>query len=315
MADAWPASRLARRADVRLVVALGGNALLKRGEALSAEVQRRNMRAVAGALARACARHETVIVHGNGPQVGLLALEAEAYKLAPPTPLDVLGAESQGMIGYVVAQELRNAAPERDVAVLMTQAIVDPDDPAFHAPTKPIGPVYPRAEGEALRARGWTLAPDGEGLRRVVASPRPIDIVELPTVRRLLETGVLVVCAGGGGVPVGRLPDGRLQGLEAVVDKDLSAALVAARLGAERLVILTDVDGVYSDWGAPTARRIDQATPAMLRALRFPAGSMGPKVEAACQFVEGGQGTAAIGALAEAEAVIAGHAGTQVSAA
>lgn len=299
---------------MRLVVALGGNALLKRGEPLSADAQRRNMRAVAGALARACARHQTVLVHGNGPQVGLLALEAEAYKLAPPTPLDVLGAESQGMIGYVIAQEMRNAAPERDVAVLMTQAVVDPDDPAFHTPTKPIGPIYPLAEGEALRARGWTLAADGAGLRRVVASPRPIDIVELPIVQSLLESGALVVCAGGGGVPVGRLADQSLEGLEAVVDKDLSAALLATRLGAERLVILTDVDGVYADWNTPAARRIGQATPAQLRALRFPAGSMGPKVEAACQFVEGGQGTAAIGALTEAEAVIAGHAGTQVRA-
>jgi len=297
---------------VRLVVALGGNALLKRGEPLSAEAQRRNMRAVAATLARACAPHQTVLVHGNGPQVGLLALEAEAYKLAPPTPLDVLGAESQGMIGYVVAQELGNAAPERDVAVMITQVIVDPDDPAFDAPTKPIGPVYPPSEGEALRARGWTVAPDGEGLRRVVASPRPIDIVELPIVKRLLDADVLVVCAGGGGVPVGRLPDQRLEGLEAVVDKDFSAALLATRLGAERLVILTDVDGVYADWNTPTARRIDHVTPAALRALRFPAGSMGPKVEAACRFVESGQGSAAIGALTDAEAVIAGHAGTQV---
>lgn len=299
---------------MRLVVALGGNALLRRGEPLSAEAQRRNMRAVAGALVRACAPHETVVVHGNGPQVGLLALEAEAYGQAPPTPLDVLGAESQGMIGYVIAQELRNAAPGREVAALLTQAVVDPEDPAFRAPTKPIGPVYPPAEAAALRARGWSLAPDGQGVRRVVASPQPVEIVELAVVENLLGAGALVVCAGGGGVPVRRLADGRLEGVEAVVDKDLSAALLARRLGAERLVILTDVDGVHADWGTPAARRIDQATPALLRAMSFAPGSMGPKVAAAAAFVEAGGGTAAIGALDEAEAVIAGQAGTQVRA-
>ena len=299
---------------MRLVAALGGNALLRRGEPLSAEAQRRNMRAVAGALARACAPHETVVVHGNGPQVGLLALEAEAYGHAPPTPLDVLGAESQGMIGYVIAQELRNAAPGREVAALLTQAVVDPEDPAFRAPTKPIGPVYPPAEAAALRARGWSLAPDGQGVRRVVASPQPVEIVELAVVESLLGAGALVVCAGGGGVPVRRLADGRLEGVEAVVDKDLSAALLARRLGAERLVILTDVDGVHADWGTPAARRIDQATPALLRAMSFAPGSMGPKVAAAAAFVEAGGGTAAIGALDEAEAVIDGQAGTQVRA-
>lgn len=299
---------------MRLVVALGGNALLKRGEPLSARTQRGNMRAAAGALVRACAGREAVIVHGNGPQVGLLALEAEAYKLAPPTPLDVLGAESQGMIGYVVAQELRNADSGREVAVLMTQVVVDPDDPAFSRPTKPIGPIYPKSEVDALRGRGWSLAPDGEGLRRVVASPLPLRIIELPAIEPLLDAGVLVVCAGGGGVPVQRRPDGRLEGVEAVVDKDLSAALLATRLEADRLVILTDVDGVYQDWGAPTARRIDQATPATFHGRAFADGSMGPKVAAALQFVENTGRTAAIGALDEAEAVIAGRAGTQIRA-
>ena len=297
---------------MRLVVALGGNALLRRGEVLSAEAQRRNMRAVAEVLARACGPHETAIVHGNGPQVGLLALEAQAYSRATPTPLDVLGAESQGMIGYVVAQELRNAAGGREVAVLLTQAVVDPADPAFASPTKPIGPVYPAAERQALRTRGWSLALDGDGIRRVVASPPPLEIVELATIEKLVASGILLVCAGGGGVPVRRSTAGDLEGVEAVVDKDLSAALLAMRLGADRLVILTDVDGVYEEWGTAKARRIDRAKPSVLRALDLPAGSMAPKVVAACQFVESTGRPAAIGALHEAEAVIAGGAGTQL---
>ncbi|WP_374574676.1 carbamate kinase [Phenylobacterium sp.] len=297
---------------MRLVVALGGNALLKRGEPLAAEVQKRNMQAAAGPLARACAAFQTTIVHGNGPQVGLLALEAHAYKAAPPAPLDVLGAESQGMIGYVIAQELRNADPGREVVALLTQTVVDPDDPAFQRPSKPIGPVYPAAEAESLRARGWSLAPDGDGVRRTVPSPAPIDIVELAAIESLLAAGAVVVCAGGGGVPVRRLAGDRLEGLEAVIDKDLTAALLAARLGAERLVILTDVDGVYLDWGTDDARRLGEITAAELRGHAFAAGSMGPKAAAARLFVERTGKTASIGALTDAEAVIAGRAGTLV---
>lgn len=297
---------------MRMVVALGGNALLKRGEPLSAEAQTRNMRAAAGMLARGCAPFQTAIVHGNGPQVGLLALEAQAYKGAPPAPLDVLGAESQGMIGYVIAQELGNAAVGREVVAVLTQTVVNPDDAAFSRPTKPIGPVYPSTDAEALRAQGWTLAPDGGGVRRTVASPEPVDVVELVAIETLLTSGAVVVCAGGGGVPVRRLPNGDLAGVEAVVDKDLTAALLAIRLGAQRLVILTDVDGVYLDWGSATERRLDETSAAALRSHRFAAGSMGPKVASACIFVERTGKTASIGALSEAEAVMAGRAGTLV---
>lgn len=296
---------------MRLVVAVGGNALLRRGEAMSIETQRRNMAAAAEGLARACAPFDTALVHGNGPQVGLLALEAEAFEAGPRMPLDVLGAESQGMIGYVIAQALSPVSP-RPVSVLLTQVVVDPADPGFGTPTKPIGPVYRGEQVAALQRRGWRLAPDGAGWRRVVGSPRPREIVELEAITALLSVGHLVVCAGGGGVPVRRESDGRLMGVEAVIDKDLSAALLAARLGADRLVILTDVDGVYAGWGGPDARRIDAASPSRLRAHAFAAGSMGPKVEAVCHFVDSAERTAAIGALADAEAVIAGAAGTQV---
>lgn len=296
---------------MRLVVAVGGNALLKRGEAMSIDTQRRNMAAAATGLARACSGLATAIVHGNGPQVGLLALEAEAFKAAPPMPLDVLGAQSQGMIGYVVAQALRNVCA-RPVSVVLTQVVVDPADPAFQAPAKPIGPVYRSEEGEALRRRGWSLARDGDGWRRVVGSPRPLEIVDLSAIESLVDAHHLVVCAGGGGVPVRRGEDGRLDGVEAVIDKDLSAALLAERLGADRLVILTDVDAVYAGWGAPGARRLEAVTPSILRGQVFAVGSMGPKVEAVCGFVDRPGRSAAIGALAEAEDVIAGRTGTQL---
>jgi len=296
---------------MRLVVAVGGNALLKRGEPMSIDTQRRNMAKAALGLARACAPFETALVHGNGPQVGLLALEAAAFEAAPPMPLDVLGAQSQGLIGYVIAQALGDLSP-RPVSVLLTQVEVDPADPAFAAPTKPIGPVYRDDEVDAPRRRGWRLAPDGEGWRRVVGSPRPLDIVELAAVTSLMSAGHLVICAGGGGIPVRRDAEGRLAGVEAVIDKDLSAALLAERLAAQRLVILTDVDGIYVGWGGAGARRLEAVTPSVLRGETFAAGSMGPKAEAVCRFVDRPGRTAAIGALAEAEAVIAGRAGTQV---
>lgn len=301
---------------MRIVVALGGNALLKRGEVLSAENQRRNMRDAAGALADIARMHELVLVHGNGPQVGLLALEAEAYEQAPAYPLDVLGAESQGMIGYIVAQELGNAlresGPDNAPVTLITQSLVDADDPAFAAPTKPIGPVYGKDEAERLtRERGWTVAPDGDGFRRVVASPDPKGIVEIETVRTLIDAGRTVICAGGGGVPVVEGRHGRA-GIEAVIDKDLAAALVARAIGAEALVILTDVDGVYENWGTPQQRRIGEGSVASLRALPLPPGSMGPKVEAVCRFIEAGGRFAAIGALSEAAQVAASEVGTLV---
>lgn len=299
---------------MRRVIAVGGNALLRRGEILSADNQRRAMAAAAGALARACDGHEIALVHGNGPQIGLLALEAEAYEAVPAYPLDVLGAESQGMIGYVVAQELRNARPAREVAVVLTQTRVDPVDPAFLRPTKPIGPVYAAAAAEALRAeRRWTFAPDGDGLRRVVASPPPLDIIETPTITRLVADGVITVCAGGGGIPVARAPDGALRGVEAVIDKDLAAALLAVGLKADDLLILTDVDAVYRDWGGPGARPVRESRAGDLLEQTFAEGSMGPKVRAACAFVRQTGRPARIGSLEDVDGLLAGASGTLIT--
>ncbi len=298
---------------MRIVIALGGNALLKRGEPLSAENQRRNMRAAADALVQACDGHQIAVVHGNGPQVGLLALEADAYKAVPPYPLDMLGAESQGMIGYVVAQEMGNARPNWPIATLITQTVVDPRDAAFSHPTKPIGPVYEPYEIEALKKEhNWAFAPDGKSMRRVVPSPVPIEIIELPIIERLLGAGVVVVCAGGGGIPVRREPDGRINGIEAVIDKDLAAALLAERLSADRFVILTDIDAVYLDWGTPQQKAIGKIRAQDLRRHDFADGSMGPKVSAACCFVERTGRSAAIGSLSEVQSVLAARTGTIV---
>lgn len=298
---------------MRLVIALGGNALLKRGEALTAENQRRNMRAAAEGLARACDGHQVAIVHGNGPQVGLLALEAEAYQAVPPYPLDMLGAETQGMIGYLIAQELRNARPGRAVTALITQTLVAADDPAFGGPSKPIGPAYSTADVAQLRGQhDWTFAPDGVGFRRVVGSPLPLDIVEFEIVEQLFDNNVVTICAGGGGVPVTRDINGALAGAQAVIDKDLAAALLAERLHADRLVILTDVDAVYVDWGQPQANAISRATISQLRSHTFAAGSMAPKVKALCDFVGATGHSGVIGALSKVDDVIAGRAGTTV---
>lgn len=298
---------------MRVVVAIGGNALLERGEVLSAETQRRNMARAAGGLAQLADGNEMVLVHGNGPQVGLLALEGEAFKEAPPFPLDVLGAESQGMIGYVIAQEMRNVMPERQVATLITQTQVDPADPAFGTPSKPIGPVYSEAEAQALaKERGWQVAADGDYFRRVVSSPQPMDILEFQTIRLLAQEGALVICAGGGGVPVIVGAEGRTRGVEAVIDKDLAASLLATKLEADRLIILTDVDAVYEGWGMASARKITEANPAQLRAMPFAKGSMGPKVDAVCRFVEETGRPAAIGSLKEVASVADGTAGTQI---
>ncbi len=298
---------------MRIVFALGGNALLKRGEILSAENQRRNMRAAAAALAQACDGNEVAIVHGNGPQVGLLALEADAYRAVPPYPLDVLGAESQGMIGYVIAQELRNARPDRPVAALLTQTLIDPDDPVFGRPTKPIGPVYSKKDvAELAKANGWSFAPDGDAMRRVVASPKPIGIVELPVIEQLVASRAIAICCGGGGIPVYQTWSGELEGAEAVVDKDFAAALLAQKLDAEKLIILTDVDGVYIDWGKAKQRLIRETCADYLASLCFSEGSMGPKVQAAAQFVKATGRTAVIGSLDEVDAVMAGQSGTLI---
>ncbi len=293
----------------RIVAALGGNALLRRGESPDAATQQRNIDTAVRALAALAQQHELVVTHGNGPQVGLLALQSAAYGDVAPYPLDVLGAESEGMIGYLVEQGLENALPGRRVATLLTQVVVDAGDPAFARPTKPIGPVYDAETAATLaRERRWAVAADGPGFRRVVASPEPREIVELEAIRLLVEAGIVVVCTGGGGIPVTR--NGALHGVEAVIDKDLAAALLAAELGADFLLLLTDVAAVEADWGSPSARPIREAAPAELRASTFAAGSMGPKVEAACRFVERTGGTAGIGALADAGEIVAGRRGT-----
>jgi carbamate kinase len=298
---------------VRLVIALGGNALLRRGESPSAERQRRHMRAAAAAIAEVCEGNEIAIVHGNGPQIGLLALTAEAYTAVDPYPLDVLSAESQGMIGYVIAQELRNALGRRAVTCLLTQTLVDPSDPAFGHPTKPIGPVY-ASEQEARRAAqpDWIIAADGKGYRRVVPSPRPTGIVEFDEISRLVRQGAITICAGGGGIPV-ISKEGRLEGVEAVIDKDFTAACLAIGLGADRLIILTDVDAVQSDWGKSTQRPIPKISASRFDADSFAEGSMRPKVEAAVRFAQATGRSAVIGALDEVGAVVGGHAGTSIS--
>jgi carbamate kinase len=295
----------------RLVVALGGNALLRRGEPAEAETQRRNVAAAAAALAGLADENELVITHGNGPQVGLLALEADAYHAVKPYPLDVLGAESQGMIGYLIVQALR-AETDASVVALLTEVAVNPDDPAFGRPTKPIGPVYTAEDANRVAAEhGWDVAPDGQYYRRVVPSPQPLEIVELEAIETLLRAGSIVVCAGGGGVPVVR-EGSELTGVEAVIDKDLTAALLAEQLHADRLVILTDVPYVERGWRTAEAAPIEATSPKELRQLEFAAGSMAPKVEATCGFVERSGGEAAIGSLAELAAVALGQAGTQI---
>jgi carbamate kinase len=305
---------------MRVVVALGGNALLRRGEALTAENQRTNARAACKALAPVAREHELVISHGNGPQVGLLALQGSAYKEVETYPLDVLDAQTEGMIGYIIQQELGNELPfERHLATLLTQIEVDPGDPAFDDPTKPIGPIYTADEAKKLETeKGWTFKPDGDSFRRVVPSPAPKRIFEIDVIKKLLETGCVVICAGGGGIPTTYTdepaPAGkRLVGVEAVIDKDLASALLAADLGADVLAILTDVDAVYSEWGKPDQRAIRRASPATLADAEFAAGSMGPKVRAACEFVERTGKQAVIGSINDTEALVRGEAGTVVA--
>lgn len=300
-----------------VVAALGGNALLQRGEPLTAENQRANVRVAAQALARLVrAGHQLVVTHGNGPQVGLLALQGAAYKPDEAYPLDVLGAETGGMIGYMIEQELENAlGHEQAVATLLTQVLVDCKDPAFQKPTKFIGPVYERGEAEArAKAAGWTIAQDGDKWRRVVPSPKPQEIPDLRVLKLLLDQGVIVICTGGGGIPVLRHKNGSMSGIEAVIDKDASSALLARELGADALLLLTDVDAVYRDFGTEAQARINVIEPKAARALDLPAGSMGPKMEAAAGFAELG-GLAGIGRLSQAVEILEQRAGTCVVAA
>ena len=303
---------------MRIVIALGGNAILRRGQPMTAENQRDNIRVAAKCIAEVTPDNEIVIAHGNGPQVGLLALQAAAYHdLAHGVaayPLDVLGAQTEAMIGYVIEQELGNflRAGQR-LATVLTMIEVDRTDPAFDNPTKPIGPLYDRTAADTLAANtGWTFAPDGDKYRRVVASPHPRRIVEIEPIRTLVEHGTLVVCVGGGGIPTMVDDEGRLQGVEAVIDKDLASALLAEQLQADLLVIATDVDGVYTGWGTPEQTRLTRTTPDELAGIHFPAGTMGPKVAAACGFARATGNEAVIGALGEITDIIAGRAGTRV---
>lgn len=283
---------------------------------MTAENQRENVRRAAQALAPLAREHQLIISHGNGPQVGLLALQAASFSQVEAYPLDILGAQTEGMIGYLIEQELGNILPfEQPLATLLTMVEVDRDDPAFTNPTKPIGPIYGQEEAHRLAVeKGWTIAQDGEHWRRVVPSPRPQRIFEMRPVRWLLERGAIVICTGGGGIPTMYREDGArvLEGAEVVIDKDLASALLARELPAEVLIMATDADGVYLDWGTPDARRIPRATPDELEAHRFASGSMGPKVQAACEFVRATGGRAIIGALEDVEQMLGGEAGTEI---
>jgi len=297
---------------VLVVIALGGNALAPCGELPDVAQQRLHVRSAAQAVAEVARLHDVVVTHGNGPQVGLLALQADAVGGPGSTPLDVLDAETEGMIGYLIEQELMNALPGRDVATLLTQVEVDPADPAFQTPTKPIGPVYNEEQARVLeKERGYCFERREHDFRRVVASPAPRAIRELNTIRLLVERGVVVVCAGGGGIPVVRNEAGGLRGVEAVIDKDRCAALLATRLGASHLLLLTAVDAVYADWPEPAQRAIRRGSDRAFAEFEFEPGSMGPKVEAARNFARSG-GTAGIGALADAARILNGDVGTLV---
>jgi carbamate kinase len=301
---------------VRIVIALGGNALLRRSDPMTTEVQRKNIRIAARAIAPLAVEHSIVVVHGNGPQVGLLSLQAESYRAAEPYPLDVLDAGTQGMIGYLIQQELRSLLlPERQVATLLTMIVVDPDDPAFASPTKFVGPGYDKQGADALTAeKGWTFRQDGTAWRRVVPSPEPERILEIQPITWLLERGAVVICAGGGGIPTVHPAAGApaLVGVEAVIDKDLASEMLAEDVGADLFLMATDVDGVYLHWGTPQQRRLGQVTPEELTDWQFAAGSMGPKVKAAIRFTQKTGKRAAIGSLEDIAGIVAGNAGTNV---
>ncbi|WP_416191609.1 carbamate kinase [Neisseria sp. CCUG12390] len=299
---------------MRIVIALGGNALLKRGEPLTSANQRMNVRTACEQIAKIYPGNQLVITHGNGPQVGLMALQSNAYKDVPMYPLDVLGAESVGMIGYMIQQELANFVPkEASLTTVLTQTEVDPKDPAFQKPSKPVGPVYTKEEADAVAAeKGWTMAKDNDKYRRVVPSPLPTRIFGLKPLKTLIEHDYILICAGGGGIPTYYDETGRLCGAEAVIDKDLATALLAASVEADMLVIATDIDGVYLDWGTENQRLVRTANAGEIEKIAFAGGSMGPKVQAAVNFARATGKTAVIGALRDIEAIVQGQAGTAV---
>ena len=301
---------------MKIVAALGGNALLQRGEPPESAIQEAHVVKAVQALAPLAIEHDLVITHGNGPQVGMLALESSSDPdLSRPYPFDVLGAQTQGMIGYWIVQAVQNALPRRPVACLVSRTLVREDDPAFGCPSKFIGPVYDQQQASTLASRhGWEFRQDGTRWRRVVPSPEPAELLDMPSIQTLTDAGTIVICAGGGGVPVVvHAGTGLLRGVEAVVDKDLTASLLARQLHADALLLLTDVEAVQDGYGTPQARPIRRATAAQLRSRSFPAGSMGPKVEAACRFLEATGKRASIGQLCDAAALLAGVAGTTVS--
>jgi len=300
---------------MRIVVALGGNALLQRGEPPTAENQRKNVRIAAEALAPIAEAHELIITHGSGPQVGLLALQSAAASTGQPDPLDILDAEAEGQIGYLIEQELRNVLGRmRELVTVLTQIEVEPNDPAFHAPTKPIGPFYDKLTAQKLgQERDWQFKAVGAQYRRVVPSPLPRRILEMNVINLLVEQGVVTICAGGGGIPVAVMDDGRFAGVDAVIDKDFASALVASELKAQAFVMLTDVDGIYETWDTEPARRFRRVAPDSLRQFSFEPGSMGPKVQAACMFVEANGGIAGVGALKDAQSIVEGRAGTLIT--
>ncbi|MBV22678.1 MAG: carbamate kinase [Euryarchaeota archaeon] len=298
---------------MRIVIALGGNALLRRGEKMTADNQRENIRIAARALAPIIEEHEVVISHGNGPQVGLLSLQSAAYKEVEEYPLDILGAQTQGMIGYMIEQELGNLLPiGKPIASILTMVEIDPEDPAFSNPTKPIGPVYSEKEARQLAEnKGWDIKQDGKYWRRVVPSPEPHRIFELRPIHWLLEKGTVVICAGGGGIPTSYVKKGKLEGVEVVIDKDRASSLLAFELDADLLIMATDTDGVYTDWGGDSQEIISKTTPEEIGQYTFDKGSMGPKVEAACTFVERSGQRAVIGSLNDLKKMVDNLAGTQ----
>jgi len=301
------------QARPRAVVALGGNALLRRGEPLAAANQARAAHRAAAALAVAAHTHRLIVTHGNGPQVGLLALISDAYTDTAPYPLDVLGSETEGQIGYMLELELANTIPDQSIVTVLTRVVVASGDPAFSTPSKFIGPVYSEREARSVATEhGWSVKRDGDRWRRVVPSPEPRRIVQLEAIKGLSDADYLVICAGGGGIPVVADSSRQQHGVEAVIDKDLASSLLAVELDADALVLATDVPAVYADYGTDGERQIRQTTPDGLRALRFAPGSMGPKVEAVCRFVERTGARAAIGSLDNIDELLGGAAGTQV---
>jgi carbamate kinase len=297
-----------------IVIALGGNALLSRGEPLEADIQRKNVQLFSTSIAELAKEHQIIICHGNGPQVGLLALSMEAYGKVSPYPLDVLDAESQGMIGYLIQQGVGNLV-SKPVVTILSQVAVDIGDAAFNDPSKPIGPVYLKEQAKAISAElGWTIKPDGKYFRRVVPSPKPVEIVELDTIKLLMHAGTIVICGGGGGIPVVRGEGGKLKGIEAVIDKDNTASLIAEKLNADMLLTLTAVDAIYTDFNTPKQRAIKVANPEDLLQMQFPKGSMGPKVQSSCRFAKNTNKTAIIGNLTEIKAIIKEESGSRIDA-